>query len=315
MQLSEHLETNLTALNARLGSSADFYAKRIELYRCRGAILLFDGMASLESLWELLLDAASRQTPPLLSGQAAPGGERVYQLLWEHSALPAESAPVEGWESLMQRLTAGMAVLLLDGCAKGIAFSVQSLKYRSVEEPSGEGNIRGSREGFCDLLRINLSLLRRLIRTPDLVQEVPVALSSEASYVSTHAAEDISCLLPDNVEPDMLERTVTLTNDTVDAPVSAGDVLGKLTLFYNGKVYAETDLLALNDVSASWFLTAQRRVSDFFAKPLVRILLIVVVLLIAALVVYVTMFSRRRRYGHRRRGRAGSGYRGRRRRF
>ena len=157
MQLSEHLETNLTALNARLGSSADFYAKRIELYRCRGAILLFDGMASLESLWELLLDAASRQTPPLLSGQAAPSGERVYQLLWEHSALPAESAPVEDWESLMQRLTAGMAVLLLDGCAKGIAFSVQSLKYRSVEEPSGEGNIRGSREGFCDLLRVNLT--------------------------------------------------------------------------------------------------------------------------------------------------------------
>lgn len=158
-------------------------------------------------------------------------------------------------------------------------------------------------------------VLRDILSSSDLVQEVPVALSSEASYVSTHAAEDISCLLPDNVEPDMLERTVTLTNDTVDAPVSAGDVLGKLTLSYNGKVYAETDLLALNDVSASWFLTAQRRVSDFFAKPLVRILLIVVVLLIVALVVYVTMFSRRRRYGHRRRGRAGSGYRGRRRRF
>ena len=158
-------------------------------------------------------------------------------------------------------------------------------------------------------------VLRDILSSSDLVQEVPVALSSEASYVSTHAAEDIACLLPDNVEPDMLERTVTLTNDTVDAPVSAGDVLGKLTLSYNGKVYAETDLLALNDVSASWFLTAQRRVSDFFAKPLVRILLIVVVLLIVALVVYVTMFSRRRRYGHRRRGRAGSGYRGRRRRF
>ena len=158
-------------------------------------------------------------------------------------------------------------------------------------------------------------VLRDILSSSDLVQEVPVALSSEASYVSTHAAEDISCLLPDNVEPDMLERTVTLTNDTVDAPVSAGDVLGKLTLSYNGKVYAETDLLALNDVSASWFLTAQRRVSDFFAKPLVRILLIAVVLLIAALVVYVTMFSRRRRYGHRRRGAAHGGYRGRRRRF
>lgn len=38
-------------------------------------------------------------------------------------------------------MTAGMAVLLLDGCAKGIAFSVQGLKFRSVDEPSGEGNL------------------------------------------------------------------------------------------------------------------------------------------------------------------------------
>ena len=145
MQLSEHLETNLAALNARLGSSADFYAKHIELYHCRGAIVLFDGMASLESLWELLLDAASRQTPPL-SGQT--GGGQVYELLWRHSALPAESTPVEDWEVLMQRLTAGMAVLLLDGCAKGISFSVQSLKSRSVEEPSGEGNLRARGKAF-----------------------------------------------------------------------------------------------------------------------------------------------------------------------
>ena len=68
-----------------------------------------------------------------------------------------------------------MAVLLLDGCAQGIAFSVQSLKFRSVEEPAGEGNLRGSREGFADLLRVNLSLLRRLIRTEQLVQEVTQA--------------------------------------------------------------------------------------------------------------------------------------------
>ena len=155
---------------------------------------------------------------------------------------------------------------------------------------------------------------RDILSSADLIQEVPVALSSEASYVATHAAEDISCLLPDNVEPEMLERTVTLTNETVDAPVAAGDVLGTLTLSYNGTVYGETELLALNDVSASWFLTAQRRVSDFFAKPLVRLLLIVLVLLIVGLVVYTTMFSRRRRYGRRRRGAASGGYRGRRRR-
>ena len=157
-------------------------------------------------------------------------------------------------------------------------------------------------------------VLRDILSSADLIQEVPVALSSEASYVSTHAAEDLSCLLPNNIEPEDLERTVTLKSETVDAPVAAGDVLGTLTLSYKDTVYGETELLALNDVSASWFLTAQRRVVDFFAKPLVKVLLVVLVLLIVGLIVYTTMFSRRRRYGRRRYSRAGSGYRGRRRR-
>ena len=162
--------------------------------------------------------------------------------------------------------------------------------------------------GFDNFVR------RDILSSADPVCEVPVALSSETNYVVAHAAEDLSCLLPDNIEPSDLERTVELTNETVDAPVAAGDVLGKLTLSYQGTVYGEADLLALSDVSASWFLMAQRRVSDFFAKPLVKLLLVVIVLLIVALIVYTTMFSRRRRYGRRRYGAAHGGYRGRRRR-
>ena len=169
-QLSSHLAANLAELNARFGQSADFYAKELELYHCKGAIVLFDGMASLKGLWQLLLDAASRRTPPGPAEQLT--GEQVFALLFEHSALPAEPAPVENWDALIRRLTAGMAVLLLDGCAKGIAFSVQSLNARSVDEPAGEGNLRGSREGFADLLRVNTSLLRRCFRNDALVIEI-----------------------------------------------------------------------------------------------------------------------------------------------
>lgn len=170
-QLSTQLNENLAALREKFGLSADFYSKTIELYGCKGAIVLFDGMASLESLWVLLLDAASRRTP-----EAVPqDGRALFALLLHHSGLPAESKPVVDFADLTMRLTAGMAVLLLDGCGQGIAFSVQGLKFRSVEEPSGEGSLRGSREGFADLLRVNLSLLRRLIRTDALVQEVAQA--------------------------------------------------------------------------------------------------------------------------------------------
>ena len=175
LQLSSSLEKNLAALNARFGASADFYAKRIELYHCPGAIVLFDNMASLESLWSLLLDAATRHTPSLEPERMPHSGTQVYELLMHHSGLPAEDGPVKDMDDLIRRMTAGMAVLLLDGCKKGLVFSVQGLKSRSVEEPSGEGNLRGSREGFADLLRVNLSLLRRLIRTDALVMETAQA--------------------------------------------------------------------------------------------------------------------------------------------
>ena len=194
-QLSTQLNENLAALREKFGPSADFYSKTIELYGCKGAIVLFDGMASLESLWVLLLDAASRRTP-----EAAPqDGRALFALLLHHSGLPAESKPVADFADLTMRLTAGMAVLLLDGCGQGIAFSVQGLKFRSVEEPSGEGSLRGSREGFADLLRVNLSLLRRLIRTDALVQEVAQA----ACPMQTEYA---LCYCRDKADPSAVAR-------------------------------------------------------------------------------------------------------------
>ena len=166
-QLSQSLAANLAVLDKMFGTSADYYAKEITIYHCRGSILLFDGMASLDSLWELLLDAASRQAPPQQAGQRCTGPQ-VFELILHGSAFPAESEPVTDLADLIKRMTAGMAVLLLDGCAKGIAFSVQGLKFRSVDEPSGEGNLRGSREGFVETYQTNISLLRRRLKTTEL---------------------------------------------------------------------------------------------------------------------------------------------------
>ena len=44
-QLSQSLAANLAVLDKMFGTSADYYAKEITIYHCRGSILLFDGMA------------------------------------------------------------------------------------------------------------------------------------------------------------------------------------------------------------------------------------------------------------------------------
>ena len=190
-QLSQSLTENLSALDARFGQSADYYAKKIVLYGCSGCIVMFDGMASLDSLWELLLDAAGRQ-----SASVRLTGTQAYAHILHGSAFPAESTPVQDMSS--SRMTDGRHGAGR-GCSSGIVFSVQGLKFRSVEEPSAEGNLRGSREGFTDLLRVNLSLLRRLVRTDTLMQEA-------AQAHTCCNTEYALCYCKDRADPAMVRR-------------------------------------------------------------------------------------------------------------
>lgn len=168
-KLSGSLQKDLPLLKQMFGDSMDLYAKKLRIRDVECAACMFDGLSSTEKLWVILLDLLSREGPPM------PDGAALTNYILHASDLPVEATPVETFDDLVTRMTAGMTVLLVDGSPVAVALSSQLLAYRSVSEPSGEGNIRGSREGFCDLLRVNISLLRRLIRTPDLVIEMHTA--------------------------------------------------------------------------------------------------------------------------------------------
>ena len=52
-----------------------------------------------------------------------------------------------------------------------LAIGAQGFSFRSVSEPESEVVQRGCREGFTEPLRINMTLIRRRIKSPDLVFE------------------------------------------------------------------------------------------------------------------------------------------------
>lgn len=144
-------------------------------------------------------------------------------------------------------------------------------------------------------------------------KEVPVSLS-KAEHVTVHPAQDVEILMPNSLAAEDLERDIQLDASPVEAPISEGQKLGTMTLSYDGKVYAQVDLLASNDVEASRLLTFWRDVKLFFAKPAVKIVGIVVLVLLILVLLWKLVFGRRRyRYGRSvGRGR-NRGYRGRRR--
>ena len=154
---------------------------------------------------------------------------------------------------------------------------------------------------------------KKIVTTEEAICEVPVNLSSEANYVVVHPAVTLERMLPNDLSPDALERSITLHSESADAPIAAGDELGEMTLSYNGDVYGTVPLLALSNVSASWILLAKRTVGEFFARPLAKLILVVLIILLLLVLVLLLRARRasRRRYRRKRYSAAGN-YRGRR---
>lgn len=168
-KLSTSLQENLAYLQQMFGSSSDFYTKQLTLGRIPCAIALFTGISSPEKLWVMALDALERCPLPTNDGA------QLLSYLLTRSVIPAENSPVKDTTDLIEKLANGMSVLLIDGCPAALAVSTQEMPQRSISQPNGEGDIRGSQEAFTELLRNNISLLRRQFRTGSFVAEVHAA--------------------------------------------------------------------------------------------------------------------------------------------
>ena len=86
--LSHSLLENKLALRQLFGQSVDFYTKDIQICGLACCICMFEGLSSIERLWVMLLDTASRE--PL----DVTGPEQLYEYLLKGSAVPLEPRPV-----------------------------------------------------------------------------------------------------------------------------------------------------------------------------------------------------------------------------
>ena len=92
---------------------------------------------------------------------------------------------------------------------------------------------------------------RQILSGTDLIGELPVSLSSVADYVVAHPDGSLEATIPRDLPLDIFERTVAWASESVDAPVVRGQVLGTITLSYEGTEYGTLNLVALNNVEAS----------------------------------------------------------------
>ena len=102
-------------------------------------------------------------------------------------------------KDFLQRVLSGVPVLMIDGYSELLATDFRSYPARSVDEPEKDKVMRGSRDGFVETVVFNTALIRRRIRSTDLVMEMhTVGKSSRTDVVIAY--------MGNRVEPEMLEN-------------------------------------------------------------------------------------------------------------
>ncbi|MEH7118964.1 spore germination protein [Neobacillus vireti] len=71
-------------------------------------------------------------------------------------------------DQVIDSVLTGKTVLFIDGFDSALAMSTQGFETRNVTEPDTESSVRGSREGFNEVLKVNTALIRRKINNPSL---------------------------------------------------------------------------------------------------------------------------------------------------
>lgn len=154
--------------------------------------------------------------------------------------------------------------------------------------------------GFSNFQRVTIT------QSDEPVAKVAVNLSREADEVNLKPQGSITRTLPKGMDLDQIETRITIPYESVEAPVEEGQVLGTMTLSYEGEVYGTLDLVAVTSVERSDLLYKKQQFINFFQHTWVKLILLVIAVLVVVVVLRVFVFRKQRRYragvGGRRRG-------------
>ena len=141
--------------------SEDAVTREFTLMGARAALFYVDGLSSGLMIQEYILLPCLR----------APGGPPTRDYLLERLLPVGSVSPTMYLEGALQRIYAGDAALLVEGVDGALIADVKGFVKRGVQSPATETVVLGPQEAFTESLRDNIVLLRRIMRTPDLISE------------------------------------------------------------------------------------------------------------------------------------------------
>ncbi len=169
--VSRKLEENQRLLKDifRMPENTDVLIRPVHIAALnRQAFLLYiDGMTKRETI-----DLDILQPLMFLSETAAGHGKAPVLDVIQKGLVPNEKVVCQDqMAKVLLEVLDGNTALFVDGEAKALTIETKGFEHRFVEKPETEVTIRGARDAFTETIRVNTALVRRRLKTPNLMVE------------------------------------------------------------------------------------------------------------------------------------------------
>ena len=116
-----------------------------------------------------------------------------------HFGVYGETGTDNDLDNIVTSVLLGKCLLLIEGMDKGLLFDAKAYPTRGVEEPADGKVLRGSHDGFTEVVKQNSALIRRRIRDPRLIME-------NHRIGSRSRTDVVLCYLDDKVDRSALKE-------------------------------------------------------------------------------------------------------------
>lgn len=171
INVTARLGDNLALLKNILGQNQDVIFRSFRLgwaEQTEAAIVYIEGMVDVNVLNNNVIR-------PLMAGLRPPGGSLAgvsFQELLTGSMLTVSNVQaIRVIDEVVAGILYGEVILFVNGQAQAWGMDIRKWKARDITEPGSEVLIRGPREGFTETLRTNITLIRRKLKSPNLIFE------------------------------------------------------------------------------------------------------------------------------------------------
>jgi spore germination protein KA len=205
----------------------EFQNKKLKVARC--CIIYFDGMVNTEIVNENIIE------PVLRSDLSEDIDSKNLLEELKKKVIVSNNVTLEtDINKMVSSVINGDTLFLLEGYDKALTISSKGWQSRPITEPDSSKVVRGPREGFTESISVNMSLVRRKIKSPDLkfkFKEIGERTHTKTCicYIEGLALESILSQLEhrlDEIEIDGIIDSGYIQELIKDAPYSPFETVG-----------------------------------------------------------------------------------------